>query len=84
MTYPFNMYYEENTIDRDQLMCAMYDAGYEAILERPENKLVRFAKDDTTSYIDVWYSTGTVGIQRNGNTRYVRDMTIDKITAIDL
>lgn len=65
-------------------MCAMCDAGYEAILERPENKLVRFAKDESGSYIDVWYSTGTVGVQRHGNTHYMRDMTISQITNIDL
>lgn len=57
------------------------DYGYSMILEKPENKLMRFQRGDW--WIDVWHSTMTVGIYfRARNKKYIRNVSLDELKYI--
>lgn len=47
-------------MDKEHLKCLTHDEGWEVQFEKPDNRLVRFAKGNIR--IDVWYSVMTVGI----------------------
>jgi hypothetical protein len=55
-------------IDSDQIKCLADDNGWEVTMERPENRLVRVCKGKDKC-MDIWYSTGTVGIHKGRTTR---------------
>jgi len=55
--------------------------GYQILFEKPENKLIRFRRNDKK--IDVWFSTMTIGIYHEGKEAvYKRDQTFDNLVDI--
>lgn len=55
--------------------------GYTLEFHKPDNKLLRFRLDREIR-IDVWYTTFTVAVLRNGNTKYKKDCSLDQLEKI--
>lgn len=55
------------------------ETGFKVIMEKPEQMLLRFRRDEMT--VDVWFSRMTVGVysDENDNARYLYDVSPDDL-----
>lgn len=69
-------------MERDLLLCIAHDEGWELVMDKPENRLLRFERGDFR--IDIWTSTCTIGLQKcrgkmRGDFTYFKSVHPDKV-----
>lgn len=55
-------------MDVEYLKCVADDEGYKIVYHKEREKVIRIKRD--VKMIDIWYTTGTIGIHTGENNQY--------------